>query len=183
MRAAIIGVVVVLALLGASLPARAIDAFFGTFVGAAELIDVVTGEKQQRDVVTVIQRHGEAGFRIDWQTVVRTGGRRDVPGVRFLVRSAAFEPVRGGGYYVQAADYDPFTVRETLEPMAGDALAWATVDGPDLHLYVFAISEAGGAELQHHRRRLTDDGMTLVYQGIIDGRVTTRATGQLVRVD
>jgi hypothetical protein len=183
MRRHVLGTVLALALLVAARPAPAVEAFFGTFVGAAELVDVVTGEVQQRDVVTVIQRHGEAGFRIDWQTVVRASGRRDVPGVRLLLRGAAFEPVRGGDYYVQSADYDPFTVREDLEPMAGDALSWATVDGPELHLYVFAIGEAGVAELQHHRRRLTDDGMTLVYQGIVDGRVTNRATGQLVRVD
>ncbi|TVQ29141.1 MAG: hypothetical protein EA356_17370 [Geminicoccaceae bacterium] len=176
-------VAAILGLVALGTPARAVEHMFGTFVGAAELVDLATGTVQERDVITVIERHGERGFRLDWQTVVREGGRRDVPGVRLVVRSATFEPVRGAGYFMQTPDYDPFRVRERLEPMAGDALAWALVEGDTLDVYVFAITEAGLAELQHHRRILTDEGMQLTYQGIVDGAVVARATGRMVRVD
>ncbi len=164
-------------------PALAIERFFGTYVGDAELVDLATGTVQERDVITVIQNHGERGFRIDWQSVVRVDGRRDVPGVRLFVRTAAFDRARGATYFLQSPDYDPFRIRETLEPMAGDALAWAAVEGDDLHLYIFALTDQGVAELQHHRRRLTDDGMELVYQGIVDGRLTSHAAGHMVKVD
>ncbi len=180
-RVARLAVAVVCAL-AANGPALALERFLGTFVGDAELVDLVRGTVQERDVVTVVQRHGERGFRIDWQSVIRIDGRRDVPGVRLVLRTAAFEP-SGGGYFLQSPDYDPFRVRETLEPMAGDPMAWATIDGDELDLYVFALTDEGLAELQHHRRRLTPDGMELIYQGVVDGRIVARAVGRMVKVD
>lgn len=164
-------------------PAFAFETFLGTYVGGAELVDTASGQVEQRDVETVIEPFGDGGFRVTWRSVVRKDGRRDVPGVRLVVRSLTLEPVSGSPYFVNSPDYDPFSLRETLEPMAGDALAWATVEAGELHLFVFAIGEEGQAELQHHRRRLTPDGMALDYLGIVDGKVLTRGTGHMVKVD
>jgi hypothetical protein len=102
--------------------------------------------------------------------------------VRHLVRALAFEPAEDGGYYLRAPEYDPFRLRERLEPMAGDALAWATVEGGMLDIYVFAVTGRGVGELQRHRRVLTETGLTLAYTGVVDGVVVSNGSGRMVRV-
>lgn len=176
-------VLIVVALVAGPAPALAqLDSFFGRYVGDGRLHDLGTGEVEERDLLTSIQPYGEGGFAVRWSTVVRIDGERDVPGVRHLVRALAFEPAGDGDYYLRAPDYDPFRVRERLEPMAGDALAWATVAGGTLDIYVFAVTGAGAAELQRHRRVRTESGMNLAYTGLIDGMVVTNGSGRMVRV-
>ncbi|NBB71067.1 MAG: hypothetical protein GVY33_12230 [Alphaproteobacteria bacterium] len=178
-----LALVVVVGLLVAPAPALAqLDRFFGRYVGDGRLQDLVTGEVQQRDLLTSIEPFGEGGFAVRWSSVVRIDGARDVPGVRHLVRGLAFEPAGDGDYYLRAPDYDPFRLRERLEPMAGDALAWATVDGDTLDIYVFAVTGAGAGELQRHRRVRTATGMRLAYTGLVDGVVVTNGSGRMVRV-
>ncbi len=177
------GLLVVLALAVVAAPASAgLDAFFGRYVGDGQLHDLRAGAIEQRDVLTSIAPFGEGGFAVRWSSVVRVGGRRDVQGVRHLVRTLAFEPARDGDYFLRAPDYDPFRLREQLEPMSGDALAWATVDGDILDIYVFAVTGTGAGELQRHRRVLTEIGLTLEYTGLVDGVVVTTGAGRMVRV-
>lgn len=179
MRAAALAL---LALLAAA-PASAFEAFLGTYVGAAQLVNAKTGAVQERDVTTTIEAYGQGGFSVTWTTVIRVDGRRDVPGVRLVRRRLAFEAVDGGAYYLQAPDYDPFELREPLEPMAGDALAWATVDGNVLDIWVAALTEAREGELQLHRRVVDDEGLSLHYNAFVAGRVGNIGSGRMVRVD
>ena len=167
----------------AAAPSRAFEAFLGDYVGAAELTDVESGAVEARDVTTTIERFGEGGFKIRWTSVILVDGRRDVRGVRRVVRELAFEPAGDGGYFLQAPDYDPFRLREPLEPMAGDALAWATVAGERMDVFVFALRQSGASELQHHRRTLTALGLELAYRGLVDVEIVTRGAGRMVRVD
>ncbi len=169
-------------LLAIASPGWAFEAFLGRFVGSATLVDA-SGAVQERDVTTRIERYGEGGFSVEWTSVIRVDGLRDVPGVRQVVRSLAFEPAGEGAYFLAAPDYDPFTVRDPLEPMAGDALAWAAVDDDVLDIFIFVIGEDGLTELQHHRRELTDAGLDLHYLGLVDAEITTEGRGRMVRVD
>lgn len=166
----------------ASPAGASLDDFFGRYVGDGRLHDLRAGEIQHRDVVTSIEAFGEGGFAVRWSSVVRVEGRRDVPGVRHLVRALAFEPARDGDFFLRAPDYDPFRLRDELEPMTGDALAWAKVEGDTLDIYVFAVTGAGAGELQRHRRVLTEIGLTLEYTGLVDGVVVTTGSGRMVRV-
>ncbi len=164
-------------------PAAAqVETFFGRYVGDGRLHDLVTGAVEERDLLTSIAPFGHGGFEIRWSSVVRVDGRRDVPGVRHLLRTLAFEPAEDGDYFVRAPDYDPFRLRERLEPMAGDALAWATVDGDTLDIYVFAVTGEGAGELQRHRRVLTETGLRLAYTSLVDGVVVSTGSGRMVRV-
>ena len=164
-------------------PAAAqLEPFFGRYVGDGRLHDLVTGEVEERDLLTSIAPFGHGGFEIRWSSVVRVDGKRDVPGVRHVLRTLAFEPAEDGDYFLRAPDYDPFRLRERLEPMAGDALAWATVDGDVLDIYVFAVTGDGAGELQRHRRVLTETGLRLAYTGLVDGVVVSTGSGRMVRV-
>ena len=172
-----------LALIAAASPAAAqLDRFFGRYVGDGVLHDLRSGDAEQRDVLTSIAPFGDGGFAIRWSSVVRVDGRRDVPGVRHLVRAIAFEPAADGDYFRRAPDYDPFRVRERLEPMAGDALAWAAVDGDTLDIFIFAVTGDGVGEMQQHRRVLTEAGLRLAYTGLVDGVVVSTGAGRMVRV-
>ncbi len=164
-------------------PALAFEAFLGRYVGSAELADLKDDAVEERDVGTDIEPYGEGGFKVTWESVIRVDGRRDVPGVRRVVRSFGFEPVDAGAYFVQAPDYDPFKLREDVEPMAGDALAWASVDGDVLDIWVAALQEDGEAELQHHRRTLTGSGLELTFAAYAAGEVLSRGTGRMDKVD
>lgn len=182
-RALRLGAIVALALaVVTDAAASELDRFFGRYVGDGRLHDLETGEVEERDVLTSIEPFGDGGFAVRWSSVVRVDGRRDVPGVRHLVRALAFEPARDGDYFLRAPDYDPFRLRERLEPMAGDALAWASVDGERLDIYVFAVTGEGVGELQRHRRVLTESGLRLAYTGLVDGVVVTTGSGRMVRV-
>jgi len=181
-RVAALGLAGLVLLAGAGAVATELDEFFGRYVGDGRLHDLETGEVEERDVLTSIEPYGEGGFAVRWSSVVRVTGRRDVPGVRHVVRALAFEPAGDGDYYPRAPDYDPFRRRERLEPMAGHALAWATVDGEGLDIYVFAVTVDGVAELQRHRRVLTESGLRLVYTGLVDGVVVSTGSGRMVRV-
>lgn len=156
--------------------------FFGSYVGAGVLRDLVTGEVERRDLVTSIGPYGDGGFAVRWSSVVLVDGRRDVQGVEHLVRALAFEPVEDGDYYLRAPEYDPFRLRDRLEPMAGDALAWARIEGDLLDIYVFAVTGEGAGELQRHRRVLTDIGLDLAYTSFVDGIVVSDGSGSMVRV-
>jgi len=166
------------------LPAAAaeLEEFFGQYVGRATLHEHGEGAVEERDVITSIDAFGDGGFEVRWSSVVLADGRRDRPGVRYLLRTLAFEPVADGAYYLRVQDYDPFKVRDELEPMAGDALAWAALADDTLDIYVFALTGDGAGELQHHRRELTEAGMRLAYTGLVDGFVETTGEGTLVRV-
>jgi hypothetical protein len=171
-------------LLAAPTPAGAEpDDFFGSYVGAGRLRDLLSGEVERRDLLTAIEPYGDGGFAVRWSSVVLVDGRRDVPGVRYLVRALAFEPVEEGDYYLRAPEYDPFRLRERLEPMAGDALAWARIEGDVLDIYVFAVTGEGAGELQRHRRVLTEIGLDLAYTGLVDGVVVSNGSGRMVRVE
>lgn len=164
-------------------PSAAFEPFLGKYVGAAEIEHAKTGEFEDRDVSTIIEPYGEGGFSVTWASVIRIDGRRDMPGVRLVERRMAFEPVEGGAYYLHVPDYDPFKVREALEPMEGDALAWASVQGDTLDIWVTALNNAGEAELQLHRRVRNEVGLTLDFEAFVGGVVRARGVGRMVRVD
>lgn len=49
-------------------------------------------------------------------------------------------------------------------PLAGDTLAWARLEGEALHVYSLAIDAGGGYALEQSTGQLTDDGMVMRYE-------------------
>jgi hypothetical protein len=168
--------------LGGELPAAAEDLkpFFGSYVGVATIEDP-GGEVLHRDMDIVIQPYGEGGFRIDWINVTLVNGRRDLPGVERRVQSALFKPVEDRKMYVEAEPENPFQQREETKPMRGDPVRWASIDGPRLHVYAFEVLADGTYELQIYDRILTDKGLDIHFQRIVDGKLMRRISGTTVR--
>jgi hypothetical protein len=155
--------------------------FFGAFVGVAEVEDPPTGEIHQRDMDIVIQPYHEDGFMIQWVNVTLVDGRRDLPGVQRHVQRVLFEPHEERDFYVEVAEDNPFREREETRPMRGDPVRWASLDGDRLHVYAFVVGEDGTYELQVYDRVLTEKGIDIEFQRIVDDVVLRRIAGTTAR--
>lgn len=154
--------------------------FYGVYVGAAEVEDL-GGEESSRDMDIEIEPFHEEGFQIHWINVIKVDGRRDVPGVRRNVQTAFFEPVDGQDFYLEVEADNPFREREETYPMQGHPVRWASIDGSTMHVYSFVVLEDGRYELQIYDRVLTEDGMDIKFQRLVDGALVRQITGTTVR--
>ena len=162
--------------------AAELEDYFGTYVGVATVVKGEPGESTNRDIDMIISPYKKNGFQIEWIAVSRVNDRRDVPGVTRQKHTVLFEPNgRGCCLFVEVGEYDPFREREALRPMLGEPVRWAVLDENGLQVYSFAVLEDGDYELQIYNRRLTDQGIDLLYERIEDGTVKRRITGHTVR--
>jgi hypothetical protein len=180
---AALGLLTIMGFVAGDVRAATLKDFFGAYVGHAQVEDVATGTTSSRDMDIVIEPFDDDGFRIYWITVIKVDGRRDVPGVRRLVQSAAFEPDDDGSFYVEVAEANPFREREEMEPMSGHAVRWANINDDTLHVYSFVVLEDGRYELQVYDRILTDIGLNIVFRRFDDGKLVRQIDGRTVRAE
>ena len=175
-----------LLLVGLAAPALAagpeLGAYFGSFVGRALDASLDSGRKEERDIDIVISPYQKGGFRIDWTNVTLVDGRRDVPGVKRRPSSVIFVPSERG-IFVESREFNPFKLKDDVQPMDGEAVRWAALDDDGLHVNSFVLLEDGRYELQIYARRLTDIGLDLEFERVVDGRAVRRMTGRAVRAD
>jgi hypothetical protein len=168
---------------GASASSSSLEPFFGSYVGVAEVDNLDGGEVRQRDMDIVIEPYEEGGFRINWINVTLVDGQRAVPGVERRVQTVLFEPAEERDFFVEAQAANPFRERAETRPMRGDPVRWASLDEQGLHVYSFMVLEDGRYELQIYDRALTDIGLDIRFQRIVDGEVVRRITGTTARAD
>ena len=173
------------AILTASAGARAasLEPFFGTYVGVAEVKDFADGDVRQRDMDIVIEPYKRGGFKIQWVNVALVDGKRAVPGVERRVQTVLFEPAEDRGFFVEVAEDNPFRERDETRPMRGDPVRWASLDDQGLHVYSFVVLEDGRYELQVYDRTLTDIGLDIRFQRIVDSELVREVTGTTARAD
>jgi len=70
-----------------------------------------------------------------------------------------------------------------LDPLRGDPYVWAVVEGDVLTVNTLIILEGTGYEIQTYERRVTPEGMTLVFSRIRNGEKLKRIKAKLQRVD
>jgi hypothetical protein len=168
-----------------ALPAAAASLvdYFGTYVGVAEVRDAADRVVETRHMDIVIKPFRRRGFTVHWVNVTLVDGRRDLPGVERRLAEVTFEPQGNTGLFVEAQIVNPFAEREEMEPMAGDPLRWAKLDDAGLHVFSFVVLPNGRYELQTYTRRLTDVGLDLVFERVVDGNTLRRIDGRTVRAD
>lgn len=155
--------------------------FLGSYVGHATVEDLVTGEQQQRDLDITVVPYKKQGLQIDWITVGLVDGRRDVPGVKRWSQTALFQPKNDNDFMIEVGESDVFREREATVPIKGDPIRWTRVDGNALHTFSFMVLEDGRYELQRYQRILTDIGMDIQFERIVDGEIIRRVTGKTAR--
>ena len=161
--------------------ANDLSPFLGSYVGRATVEDLVTGERQQRDLDITVVPYKKHGLRIDWVTVGLVDGRRDVPGVKRWSQTALFQPGDDNDFMVEVGENDVFREREATVPIEGDPVRWTRVDGRVLLTFSFMVLEDGRYELQRYQRILTDIGMDIRFERIVDGEIVRRVTGKTAR--
>ena len=157
--------------------------FFGSYVGVAEVRDAADRVVEQRHMDIVVRPFRRGGFQIRWVNVTLVDGRRDVPGVERRVAEVAFEPGERTDFFVEAQVTNPFVQREEITPMAGDPVRWAKLDEDGLHVFSFVVLPNGRYELQTYTRQLTDVGLDLFFERVVDGDMLRRIEGRTVRAD
>lgn len=157
--------------------------YFGSYVGTAEVVDLPEGDREHRHMDIVIEPFAEGGFAITWTNVTLVDGRRDVPGVIRRVEQVQFQPVSGsgGGLFVAAEPRSLFREREPIAPMEGHPVRWASLRDDALAVYSFVVTGDGRYELQAYERRLTVDGLEILFERVVDDEVRRRITGTTVR--
>jgi hypothetical protein len=60
---------------------------------------------------------------------------------------------------------------------------WASLDEKALHVYSFVVLEDGRYELQVYDRRLTDIGLDIRFQRIVDDEVVREIRGTTARAN
>jgi len=163
--------------------AELLKPFFGAYVGVAQVEDLKTGAIEQRDMDIVIEPFRKNGFQIHWVNVTLVDGRRDLPGVQRRVQTALFEPAANAQFYVEVEEGSVFREKQATRPMQGDPVRWAWVDGDQMHVGAFVVLDDGRYELQTYDRVLTDKGIDILFERIVDGAVVRRIRGSTARAN
>ena len=146
--------------------------FAGQWVGkvTVETVGPTEFPHSVRDSGVTVTPGADGGFTLEWSTVKRETGDPDSPSEKAQDTQIAFTPSGERRWRGPAAD-----------AAKGEALWHARLDGATLTVTGFALVADGGAELQTYRRTLEDGAMALSYTRVVDGEVTRRASGALVR--
>lgn len=163
--------------IGVLLPAEAADlnisAFYGRWQGNAisETDRSITFAVTARDLDVLIQPAGN-GFRVSWTTIRRQKGDPNNPTLEKRATELVFRPAtRPGSWRAEGS----------ADPLQGQ-FAWAGIQGRALSVNVMTIGDGGAYELQSFVRRLSDMGMELEFDRIVDGDKVRTAKGRLVKV-
>jgi len=157
--------------------------FLGNYVGQATVEDLVTGNISMRHLDIEVVPNRQDGLRIDWITVELVNGKRDQPGVKRWSQTALFAPSDGNNFLVDVGEISVFRERQEAIVIEGDPIRWSRIDGDILHTFSFAVLEDGRYELQLYQRILTDFGMDIHFERIVDGKTVRRVIGSTARVE
>jgi hypothetical protein len=183
-RALIIGVAV-LGPSGVAADEVTIRDFFGSWRG----VEIeTTGDQTDLDLEIgdldiEITAAGD-GFRLEGLAI----GRRLPDSTELAQRptEASFVPTDRPGVYA----FDPggslfsslFADPATGNPLKGDVLLWARLEGATLHLYSLSINSRGGFELDHSKGTLDGDVITIDFVGRMENDQVHTVKGLVERV-
>lgn len=159
-----------------------IEAFYGTFVGSAEVRDSDGTLVEERDLEIQIGEGDRGAISILWSNVTLVDGRRDLPGVEWRLEQLSMVPRRGDGLLTEDTRGSMFSGRRDIEVMAGDALRWGRIQDNSLDIFAMGLLEDGGYILQSYARRLTDIGLEIEFRAYRNGHLVRTIIGQTVRV-
>lgn len=151
-----------------------LSAFFGKFSGGgvAQNRDSIYFAVTARDFDVTIAPTPGNGFRVDWISVIRHGGKADRPQIRRKTSSKTLTATGTTGAFRGA---------NNANPLDGGEMCWGYIRGNTLTVFLMRIDKGGNYELQQYDRTLTDTGMKLVFRSMRNGETVRTVTGRLVR--
>ena len=177
--------VVMLSVAAGPAAGQELERFFGSYVGSGAAVNISDGSTDVRDLDVTIESYKNEGFTLRWITVIREGDAdRTDPNVRRRAEEENFLPSEElDNVYVIAPKGSLFEKAELPNPLRGEAMRWASIDGDRLTVHSLGIIETGGVESQIFHRTLTDSGMDVSFVRMQDDEVLLRVTGELVRAE
>jgi hypothetical protein len=150
-----------------------VKAFYGKFAGGgiAHNADSEYFAMTTRDFDVDIGPES-GGVRIEWTSVIRRGGDPLKPSVRRKMTSKLLTPT---------ATPNVFHGSESGNPLKGEEMCWARIDGNTLVVFLMTVGADGIYELQQYDRTLSGAGMTLLFRSWRDGDRLRSVTGNLVK--
>jgi hypothetical protein len=169
-------------LLFVALPARAddqdaaIEDFYGAYIGEA----IIEESMQFRDIIVSIEPIRK-GFSIYTSAVIRTGPKRATRDVKWRAETQSFVLTDTPHVYEPMVRKSMFSEKRDPDLMAGDTLAWASIQNHTLGVYAMNVLEDGHYELRVFERTLTDLGMDISFVRYYDGVPVRELKGKLAR--
>jgi hypothetical protein len=162
-----------------------LEKFFGTYVGSGTAEQLSANTTDQRDLDVTVEPYRQNGFSIKWITVTRgADGQRTDDSVKRNAIEEDFVPFEDRpNVFVLDARGGLFQKSELPNPLRGEPMRWAKVDGDEMTVFSMAIRDDGGAELQIYRRRLTEKGMDVSFLRMHDDTLEVKMEGSLVRTE
>ena len=162
---------------------EAVEKFFGNYVGSGTAEVLGEDRRESRDLDVALERYKDDGFTLKWITVIRDAEDGRVgDGVKRREVEENFVPVEDKeNVFILSPEGGLFQKSELPNPLRGDAVRWAAIDGNAMTVYSLAINATGGSELQVYRRSLIDKGMSIRFLRLQDEEVKVRMSGELVR--
>ena len=150
-----------------------IAAFYGNFAGGgiAHNSDSEYFAMTTRNFDVVIRPEGGA-VRIDWTSVIRGGGDPLNPKIRRKTSSKLLQATGAPNV---------FHGSKSGNPLKGEELCWARIDGNTLTVFLMTVSKSGIYELQQYDRTLSGTGMKLLFRSWRDGDRLRSVSGRLVK--
>ena len=177
-------VVALLALTGPASAEAHLDRFFGAYVGSGTAVHPIHGHAEVRALDVTVEPNKKDGFRIKWITVIHPAdGPVGHPIKRREIEENFVPSDWNGAVFISAPKGGMFTKAELPNPLAGEPMRWAAVDGDALTVYSAGISEKGAFETQIYRRTLTENGLDVVFLRLENERVMLRADGRLTKTE
>ena len=140
-----------------------IDAFYGDYIGSANVVDA-DGTETPRDMSVSIHKT-KGGFNVSWTTTTyKLDGR--VKDEKF---SVDFQASVRPDVYSAAMKRNVFGHEVPLDPMKGEPFVWGRIDGDTLTVFSLFIDENGGYELQQYDRTLAQGGLDLSFSRFRNG--------------
>jgi hypothetical protein len=138
-----------------------IEAFIGSWKGAEASS---SSDDLAPNALSVVIKAEQQGFSLSWRDLGKSGqggiGSEDI--------EAVFAPANRPGVY----EYQPssgslltrmFASPATGNPLEGETLIWARIDGETLAVYSMKIDKKGGFDLDHYSWTRTDAGLLLTF--------------------
>jgi hypothetical protein len=166
-----------------SAPVAAADARIADFAGEWHGVELHASDPSvvatPRDLDVQLSTD-DGGFRLEWVTFERGPDghlQREKLEARFAPTDRpgvfAFRP--GESSLFSRLFGDP----ATANPLKGETLLWARLDGATLTVYSLAIDHHGGFDLDRYARTLTDHQMTIRYTHRVENDLMLTIEGRL----
>ncbi len=158
-----------------------IDSFVGDWKGA----DVVSNiGRLAPDALTLRIQSVSGGFHMSWRDLGKSGRSEigsDTIDAQFRTtdRSGVYEYAQKPGSLLTRMFASP----ATGNPLKGETLLWARIDGPFLAVYSMKIDPDGGFDLDHYSWIRTEKGLRLIFsKRTEDATAEAKIEGELVAV-